>query len=297
MSVELLRQYYLDQPNEVSLETLAFCNAACSFCPYPTLERQGVKLPDETIDRLIDEMATFEVPFGFAPFKVNEPLLDKRLIPICRKVNERVPMAFLRLFTNGSPLTEDKINEIASLNRVLHLWISLNSHKPDEYEELMQMPFSKTAARLDKLHSMDFPHPVVLSCVGFPNEEFRRYCFDRWPKFESFALKRDGWLGYTNAQREEVPTKPCARWFELSIMATGVVSLCCMDGKGEYPIGDVNKQTLLEIYNSPHWRERREKMLNRHEVPVCNQCTYAALLAVPLLGWLWAAWSPVLQLG
>jgi hypothetical protein len=27
----------------------------------------------------------------------------------------------------------------------------------------------------------DFPHQVMLSCVGHPNEDFRLYCFERWP--------------------------------------------------------------------------------------------------------------------
>ena len=71
---------------------------------------------------------------------------------------------------------------------------------------------------------------------------------------------------------------PCGRWYELSIMANGVVSLCCQDGEGQFPIGDVNKQTLLEVYNHPFYRERREKNLSRLEVEVCNTCTYGARL-------------------
>lgn len=274
MSVSALREHYLDQPHEISLETLALCNAACTFCPYPTLERQGTQMPDELIDRLIDEMATFEKPFFFSPFKVNEPLLDRRLIPICQKVNERVPKAILRIFTNGSPLTPSKAAEIAELKNVVHLWVSLNSHKADEYEKLMSMPFERTAKRLDYLHDQDFPHKVVLSTVGFPNEDFRYYCFKRWPKFQSVALKRDSWLGFTNAMTDVVPDTACARWFELSITATGVVSMCCMDSSAKYSIGDVSKQTLLEVYNSPHWRERREKMLSRMAVDICQTCTY-----------------------
>lgn len=274
MSLEILKEHYLDQPHEVSLETLSLCNAACTFCPYPTLERQGTKMSDELIDRLIDEMATFKERFYFAPFKVNEPLLDKRLIPICRKVNEKVPQAILRIFTNGSALTPDKIEELATLKNVVHLWVSLNSHRAEEYEKLMGLPFERTARRLDQLHAMDFPHTVVLSTVGWPNEPFVRYCRGRWPRFQVFIIKKDSWLGFTDAQASEVPQSPCTRWWELSIMATGKVSLCCMDGTGQFEIGDVTNQTLLEVYNSPKWRERREKMMNRHDVPVCQTCTY-----------------------
>jgi hypothetical protein len=238
------------------------------------MERIGDKMPDELIDRLIDEMATFKKPFLFSPFKVNEPLLDARLIPLCEIVNEHVPMASLRIFTNGSALTKEKIEGIAKLRRVKHLWVSLNETDPEKYHALMGLKFEITSKRLDMLHEMDFPHPVMLSTVGHPNEEFRYYCWKRWPKFESMAITQSSWLGQVDSQIDVVPDTPCSRWFELSIMASGIVSLCCMDSEGRFPIGDVNKQTLLEIYNAPAWRERREKMLSRKAMHPCSTCTY-----------------------
>jgi hypothetical protein len=270
-----MRSRYSEQPHEVSIETQALCNARCTFCPYPTLERIGTKMSDELIERLIDEMAAFKLPFYFSPFKVNEPFLDKRLIPVCRMFNEKVPHGRLRLFTNGSALTEKNIDDVAALKNVEHLWVSLNSHIPDEYERLMGLRFDLTARRLDMLHERDFPYRVVLSTVGFPNEPFRRYCYDRWPKFESTAIKRDAWLGYTESQDSHVPDGPCGRWFELSIMANGVVSLCCMDGTGEHAIGDVTRHTMLDVYNAPQLRERRQNLTSRLTVgSPCNGCTY-----------------------
>lgn len=255
-------------PREISLETYALCNAACNFCPYPTLERKGEKMSTKLINKLIGEMATYESPFHFSPFKVNEPLLDNRLYDICKAVEERT-LAHFRIFTNGSPLTQKKIEQIADIRRVTHLWISLNSTDPEEYERIMRIPWKKTAMRLDNLHAQTFPHPVVLSAVG---KDIRSYCRGRWPKFKSFVIKPSSWLGYL--PETEVPDAPCSRWHELSIMANGIVSLCCMDGQGDFPIGDVNKQTMLEVYNDPAWAERRERQMSRKDVPVCNTCSY-----------------------
>lgn len=268
-----MQSLYLHQPHEVSLETIALCNAACTFCPYPTLERKGEKMTDELIDKVITEMSEWKTPFYFSPFKVNEPLLDKRLFDICERV-VRETVAVLRIFTNGAALTQKHIDRIAGLDRVVHLWVSLNSTDPEEYQELMNMDFERTAKRLDNLHAQDFPHPVVLSTVGYPNEDFRYYCYKRWPRFESIAIGRSAWLGYTHSDIEEVPDTPCGRWFELSITSSGVVSLCCMDGAAAYPIGDIREQTLLEVYNAPDWLRRREGLISRREVAPCDQCTY-----------------------
>ena len=49
---KIRRSPYLDYPQEVHIETLALCNAKCSFCPYPTMDRQGDRMPDELIDKI-----------------------------------------------------------------------------------------------------------------------------------------------------------------------------------------------------------------------------------------------------
>jgi sulfatase maturation enzyme AslB (radical SAM superfamily) len=280
VSFQAMVNEFMDYPFEVSLETQALCNAACTFCPYPTIERKGTKMSDALIDKVIDEIVSWNRFLFFSPFKLNEPLLDPRTIPLCERINERAPQIRIRLFTNGSALIGSKIDAIAKLKNVEHLWISLNEYRPEEYEKLMGLRFEITAKRIDDLHSRDdFPHEVVLSCVGGPNEAFRWYCYKRWPKFKSFAIKKDAWLGYTEAQIKEVPDTPCARWLELSIMATGETAHCCMhDGADKtYNIGDINTQSLYEIYNSPRWRERRDPLVSRKtldESSPCARCTY-----------------------
>jgi MoaA/NifB/PqqE/SkfB family radical SAM enzyme len=274
-ALEFLRGNYLDQPLEVAIETQAVCNARCIFCPYPTIERKGTKMSTELVYRLIDEMAEWDKPSIVSFFKLSEPLLDKRLHDFHQRYNERCPEGALRIFTNGSPLTAARVDEIATLRNVEHLWISLNSHDAGEYERIMGLPFARTAERLDELHARDFPHPVVLSKVGMHGaHSFRLYCKNRWPKFGCFVIKQDRWIDFTDADYPQVPATPCSRWFELSITATGVVSLCCMDSEGKHALGNVTDSTMLEVYNAPHWRKRRELMQSRKEVNVCKGCSY-----------------------
>jgi hypothetical protein len=278
-----LRDFYLDWPHEVSIETFTKCNARCNFCPSPVLERTGTKMADDLIDAIIEELKDHPWPFMLSPFKVNEPFLDKRLIPICRKVNERLPKAHLRLFTNGSALTQRNMEEVAGLERVVHLWISLNEHEAGPYRELMGLDFERTCTNLDTLHALKaaggFGHDVVVSKVREAHEPtdrdlaFCAFVNARWPLFSNHLIKRDGWLGYVEPGSPEIPDTGCGRWFELSIMATGKVSLCCMDGTGEHSIGDI-RDGVFAVYNAPHWRERRAKSLSRREIHPCSTCTY-----------------------
>lgn len=289
---DFLRQHYLDQPQEVSFETFALCNAACVFCPYPTLERQGTELSSATLHSLIDQMSSWSKPFFVSPFKVNEPFLDHRLPQLCRDVESQCPEATLRLFTNGHPLTRRNLEWVAQLKKLDCLWISLNSMDPQEYGERMKVSYSMVRSRLDALHELimqgEFPHRVVVSRVMTGGHspvsdqlsadvldlDFDRSVRSLWPRFEPFLIKRDAWLGYVPPSDPRVPQTPCARWWELNITATGQAVLCCMDGAGHYVVGDVHTQSLLDIYNQPLLHLRRETALTRVGITPCEGCSY-----------------------
>lgn len=278
-----LGEYYNEWPHEIAIETYARCNASCGFCPYTTLERIGAKMPDEMLDSIVEQLKAHPEPFIISPFKVNEPFLDKRTLPFCRKVNAELPKAWLRLFTNGSALTADNVAGVAALKNVYHLWCSLNDHRPDEYKALMGLDFNRTVANLDHVHAEivagRFPHKMMVSKVTSLDADidngFRAFVAERWPRFGCMVIKRDGWLGHIDPSNPNVPDEPCGRWWELSITATGLVSLCCMDGSAAHPIGDLRTQTLYDVYNSPAWKLKRETLKSRRQSDSpCSTCTY-----------------------
>src|SRR3954469_20205557 len=141
MSLQAMQQQFMDYPIEVSVETMALCNARCTFCPYPTLDRKGEKMSDELLNKLVDEMISWDREMYFSPFKLSEPLLDKRLIPLCERINKASDKIALRIFSNGSALTPANIDAVAKLERVACLWVSLNEYRPEEYEKLMGLKF------------------------------------------------------------------------------------------------------------------------------------------------------------
>jgi hypothetical protein len=281
----LRRSPYLDYPQEVHIETFAKCNAACTFCPYPTMERQGDRMPDELIDKIIEDLTQIpqQLPFSIAPFKVNEPFLDKRIFAVCAKLNARLPNAQLRLFSNGSSLTERIVEKSAAIGNVIHLWISLNEYEAEPYAKLMSLPLDRTLAKLDTLHEMvsrgRYPHPVTISRVTDGSERdqgFLAFVRQRYPAFRPFMIGEGNWSGQVQARSERrVPGTGCFRWYEISIMASGKVALCCMDGEGKHVIGDVNTQSVLEIYNSPGYRKMRQfTFLRKAAAAPCDTCVY-----------------------
>lgn len=278
----LRRTVYLDVPRHVHLETLARCNARCTFCPSPSLARTGARLDDALLDKVIGELADVaHVPMQISPFKVNEPLLDVRLFDLLDSIQERLPKARIALTTNGTPLTRKKLARLAAYSALNTLYVSFNDHRPDAYEQVMGLPYQRTLERLDTLHNAVasglFSARVCVSRVGdgTPDDDaFKLWCAARWPHFGIMVSARGDWLGQVDTPVVDVPAVGCVRWFELSVTATGTVAHCCMDGQARFPIGDVREQHVLDIYNSPDFRRLRTEAVTRLEASPCSGCTY-----------------------
>lgn len=283
--VQLLRTTpYLAYPAHVHLETLGLCNASCSFCPYTVMARKGERMPDALIDKVIDDLTAIprELPFQFSPFKVSDPFLEPRLFSILAQVGSRLPNARVSLITNGQALTEKKLDQLlAVVNNPEYLWVSLNEYEAEPYRQVMGLDIDITLRRLAMLHRRaehGLKLKIVIGRVANGTEQdarFVEFCKREFPLFEACTLPRGAWLGQV-ADIEQAPVfgVGCLHWFELSITCTGVVAHCCMDGLAQYPIGNINNQSVLEIYNSPAYRTLREKALNRLAVSPCNQCAF-----------------------
>jgi hypothetical protein len=134
--------------------------------------------------------------------------------------------------------------------------------------------------------------PVTLSRVADNSkgdEEYVEQCralfaeFEEGVDYQPYVKRRVTWLGDTDVEQDTVPYYlPCDAWLDINIMCTGIVPLCCLDAHADHAIGDVNKNTVLEIYNSPRFRDLRENHLQRELLDPCGGCSpYAAVRADP----------------
>jgi hypothetical protein len=277
---------YLDYPAMVHLETITACNAACNFCPYPTVARKGNRMPDALIEKVIRDLKDVppDLPFLIAPYKLSDPFLETRLFDIMDLVAVELPGAHVSLITNGAALTDRKAERLAKYANIAYLNVSVNSCDDIEYEEVMQIPFARTLERLAALHlrtaAGEFGFPVRLTRVSgtrADDVQWLDWCGDRFPHFASAIIPRNDWIGdVPNAISElQVPDAPCHRWFDLSIISTGEVAMCCMDGEAKYPKGNVSTEHVLAVYNQPRLRQLRESLVSRLSAgDPCSRCTY-----------------------
>ncbi|GAB5468874.1 MAG: hypothetical protein Kilf2KO_19040 [Rhodospirillales bacterium] len=272
---------WVDTPRVVSIETYAKCNARCDFCPYTELERIGEKLPEETIYKILDEVATFRpMPRQLNLSRVNEPFLDPRIFDFLAYAAKRMRRTKLVLFSNGQPVIDraiDRLNTIATFDK---LSISFNEHRKADYERVMGIDFDLTLKRLDNLHRRaereELTFGVTLSRVGLSNAsdyDFLAWCQDRWPRFPVQSYARFAWIGTDpGSVAVQPPDTGCSQWFSLNILADGKDAFCCIDGFGQSR--SIAERSLLELYNEPTKRRLRLRSTSRLEVPGCKSCPH-----------------------
>jgi MoaA/NifB/PqqE/SkfB family radical SAM enzyme len=240
-------------------------------------------MPDALINKIMEDLRDIPqtLPFQLSPFKVNEPFLDTRLFSVLAQVNERLPNASLALATNASALTEKQLARLAGVRNLAYLWISMNDHREAEYEATMKLPYRRTIERLRMIHDARAANRlalrVILSRVGdgsVADLEFVRWAKSTYPLFEASVFLRGNWLNQVDTTTAPAPRVGCVRWYELSITATGIVAHCCMDGAAKYPIGDVSRQHVLEVYNAPAYRRLREHTATRQGAEPCDRCSF-----------------------
>ncbi len=273
---------WLDHPYSVSLETYSKCNAACTFCPYPGLDRIGQKLDDKVVFRVIDELSEGVHPHHISMAKINEPLLDVRFFDFCAYINEKLPQTGISLFSNGSTLHDKMINRLIEVKNIIFMVISLNDHRPAEYEASMKISYEKTMRRVRPLHERkvrgDIPFPIALTRVGdgtSADQEFLKWAKVEFPKFGAQCLHQFEWVGEdAGVSYLGGAQAGCSQWFSLQINGDGTESFCCID-TGSVKNGlNINTMSVSEMYNQPWRRALRERAMMRTEVPECATCTH-----------------------
>lgn len=61
-------------------------------------------------------------------------------------------------------------------------------------------------------------------------------------------------------------------WAHINIIPRGKVYHCCMNSKLDYFVGDLNKQTIEEVWNSDNMKSIRKSMLDGERHPACSKC-------------------------
>jgi radical SAM protein with 4Fe4S-binding SPASM domain len=239
----------------VEIETINRCNSTCSFCPVNrnSDSRSLAKMSENTFRKIIDNLAKLNFCGAISYFSNNEPLMDNRIIEFVKYGVSKIPNARHQLLSNGTLLTEDEFQKLIDSG--------LNYMGIDSYNDKL-----KLGSNIQKIYDK------------YKKENFSMDC-EITRRFINQTLSNRGGGAPNKLKARKILKAPCYFPFrQLIIRADCGVSLCCNDALGKITLGNVEEQTLEEIwFGEKHLNILKSIRKNfRNDIEICKKCDVIA---------------------
>lgn len=275
-------------PKFVQFETGTACNAKCLMCPHDKMKRKGTA-SWSTLSKII----TQAVPHvsSACPFLMQEPMLEPRLPAILANIKQNNPNCTTVVYSNMSVLPDNIMKPIVDHGLLDELHISFYGPTEALYKK-WQPPLNKAKTienikriGLYRVKRKRFRPLLILHVLSVPEimDAIDGYK-DVAPYVDRMAnVQFDTFHGdipdYGGDQRkymgEPAPRTPCQRlWTALNVHFNGSVVPCCIDYQDEHVLGNINENTLQEIWSGQKFQSfRRLHIEGRwNEIAMCKNC-------------------------
>lgn len=237
----------------IELETRTRCNSKCSFCAANVLtdQREDKYMPEELYLKILAELTARDYDGAIKFFVNNEPLLDVRTPTFISLARRQVPRASTEVHTNGLKLNPKSGREL--LEAGLQLLV-INNYSTDGAMHRGVRKF------LDEV------------APEFPECEIHFHS----RMLEETLQNRAGTA--PNLQKVPAPLPLSCRlpFEEMVVTADGRVTICCQDHYFDSAVGNINQQSMAEIWNGEAFRKLRGHLreADRSQHALCAGCDF-----------------------
>lgn len=269
-----------DFPINVIVETSSYCNLKCPICPNPFMKRKKGNMEFKVFKKVVDEIAQVKPDTTLWLALLGEPLINhSQLIKGIRYAKDK-GLKDVRLNTNGLLLNEEISRNLvdAGLDYVL---ISVDAYQQSTYEKIrVGGALWKLEENVQYLLSIKGKLKVVTQFIVMEENESELEEFKlSWLEAGAIVKVRPklSWGNTIEAKNLNLEQKdrtyPCP-WLmrTVSIQWTGRLAQCDFDFEGEYSPGDINKQTIKEIWDGEILKRRQKHIAGDFTHPLCSTC-------------------------
>ncbi|MER3492115.1 MAG: hypothetical protein C4323_07160 [Mastigocladus sp. ERB_26_2] len=284
-------------PRNLHIEGTNSCNAKCTFCAYPQMERGKEVMPMEEFRRILDEYVAMGGQYVSLTPIVGDPFVDRYLFERLDNLNSRPQIKGFYFYTNAILMKPEVSEKLLTYGEKLNIYVSWGGFDRESYKAIMGVDrFDIVRRNIEafieaklKLHSST-ALTIALRCPP------TKWSGDLWEKFNQWKNEKiiniqfinayDSWAGkvkYEELKRVglEPVIQPYKRgacellYMKPIILANSKVNACaCRDVEAELIIGDLKESTLPEIWAG----QGIEELINRQEngdfPDVCKRCTW-----------------------
>lgn len=280
------KKIVFDAPPYLLIEPVSTCNLKCPFCfqidkTFTRKPFMGV-MSFDLFKKAIDEAD--KIGIGAVTLASRgEPTMHKNFVNMLQYLNTKKNIFEIKVNTNGTYL-DDEICHAIFKNNITQIVISSDHYIKADYERLRKgSNFDKVVKNVDRLFEIRkqfYPESICeIRISGIDNEK----TLDR-KKFENFWIKRsdhvtagyplERWDTYNNLIHEDI-NDPCHNlWQRMYVWFDGKINPCDADYKSYLSYGNLNEDSLKDIWHGNVISKLREDHLNKNRCKInpCNKC-------------------------
>lgn len=262
------------------VEITNVCNKNCSFCHGTRREKRF--MTDAEFDRVLCELTGVTEYLYF--HLLGEPLCHPRVMDFIRRASKK---GFkVTITTNGTLLTTELLDTgVYKVQISLHSFESGSDEERRAYHDKI-IEFYKHASEKNVLISLRLWNRGTNVSNELAEKALENASPKPWKegRDNSFTLEKNVYLHY--ADRFEWPDMKASdngeKLFcyglrdQIGILCDGTLVPCCLDAEGDISLGNIYKDSISDILNSPRAAAIYNGFSNRRAIEeLCRKCKYA----------------------
>lgn len=271
-------------PKIVVTEAIATCNLYCSMCPQPSMKRERGTMSEELFRKIALEIAHDSPDTQLWNAIMGEPMLLREGLFDRVRFAKDAGVRKVILNTNGTLIDDDLADRMHSsgLDEVI---IGLDGHSEASYSAIrVGGDFHDVKGRVERLLARaraghwETPKIVAQFIVQEGNRHEEAAFRDHWLSHGATVKirRRLGWGEGVEAPDLTIPDSeriPCP-WLirTMSVHWSGKVAQCDADYEGGYAAGDLNTQTIKEVWQGELARRRARHWARDFSALPCARC-------------------------
>ncbi len=285
----------LESPFVIQVEASGYCNLECSFCPCGYEESRKKMKQDimsvQLFDKFVRQCQEFDDPIKVLRIiGIGEPLINKNIGYFVKKAKTSGAFERVEITSNGVLLNEKLSDELIE-NELDILLISLEAITDEKYYEITKRKVNVSDLKRNLSYfynkSRNTKTKLYIKTISASQEENEKFLMDygeicdyiyveniieNWPEFEAGAE-----CNAVRYKKEEYHNKKsvCIQPFKLlCIAANGDVMPCSVDWKRVNILGNIEKETIKDIWEGLDLRNIRLSLLDQLPNSICSSCKY-----------------------
>jgi radical SAM protein with 4Fe4S-binding SPASM domain len=270
-------------PINLDFEVVDACNLRCRHCfrnkeisdKIGLVINTGVRFPLDLFKKIMKEAADYGLKalnFGFS----GECLLNPDLIELIN-LARNFGILDIRLLTNGTLITRQTADRLLESPLTL-LSFSVDAGCAETYEYLKGKGYFNSLRDIMKYTyrrrfelKKDFP---LIRASFYPSPENRGEREMFLEKFQDHVDFIDFQIFHDmrKAKSDKIRTDCKEPFQRLAISANGNVSPCCTFFSKKVIVGNANRTSIKEIWDSKTVKKIREKLIKQNPLPACREC-------------------------